>query len=401
MIMLICMTLFSSTAENQHNDNRLTDLSEPNPQLSEMVLREIVLLVSQNGMTLDSWPESAKKNLVTTLLQNENPFDEFADKLLSDGSVSDSVRVVQISEALSSRYLDMAAVIYSIAEAGWGRYLRDWTAEQYIWFQGLLNENNIRIANPSIEFLIPKEGFDINKEEAIAIASAYIDQESTVFDKSISDYTLEQCFFCRLDDGHPGWVLSFYGDDDSQFDTNGFYIEIYAGGRIAQIQKPMLKKPIIDSFNSLIREKGAFVTWSIEDKYHFSLSYREKYETYLREHPEKQEEMTKTYLHYLLLNNYQLLRDSDISIDEAIRKAVKSVREKYHLSVNSIESDYMFYSSVLNNEQSLRMIRIFMAPKVTIGTERGYRADFNAINGELISIINQDANDSLFSTYYE
>ena len=244
-----------------------------------------------------------------------------------------------------------------------------------------------------------KQSFDADM--AVTTARRYIIETYDVTLEFLENYKLAECSFRSYEtsNGEGEWLVIFAGDsNDSTYDTNTYAIYMNHLGVVMRSFEPTLTNELNEAFMELIKERGMFVTWTLQQKYDFSHEWESRKQTSMHQQNNNKAGIIG-YLQYLMGKNYLLPNSSDISKEEA---TFLSDKEIIHLlgSTNDLAASYSTSHSFLE-VNGLRAWRIFYIPLNRSNTDCGYRVDINSQTGNIMEILHQVADEQEWATYYE
>lgn len=314
---------------------------------------------------------------------------------------NDSAGEFELDHILKSYFGTSAPSLLDVFEREWGRYLVDWTPEQTVYYHQLLDENGLG-AETRIDFAIPQQETDIDRDHAVEEAFRLTAEKFGLNEEQQNALRLEECYFSYISEGQTAWTIIFTGNQGTENITGDAYLVRLAGdGRVLQTEGPSAQVELFDEFNQLFLNNGAFVTWSVEQKFDFVKVWRERVQHLLIEQPEVKARFDGSYMDYLLSIDFRLPQVDSIPNEKAADIAVNAIAESYRLSRDELIQRYdTCFSFVSRSDNSLAW-RVFLVPRHRFDTHCSYKVDLDAVTGSLIEMIQQDAKDSEFATYYE
>ena len=144
----------------------------------------------------------------------------------------------------------------------------------------------------------------LDNDTVISIAQKYIMERYAVTAEVLNQYPLAECSYLTRDEGE--WLVIFAGDcADPKYDTNTYTVYLTPQGEVKTASEPLLANDMNETFQQLIRERGMFVTWTLQQKFDFSQEWKQKDETNEQQRPDNEARIS-AYMQYLGQKEYLL-----------------------------------------------------------------------------------------------
>lgn len=244
--------------------------------------------------------------------------------------------------------------------------------------------------------------YDVTEAQAIIFAKGVL-TEVYGYEEQAADHLIPTAQFIYSPKyffgEEPIWSVTFTDPESGALLNNVFLAHNGNFVEIAAFDDAMAYRcPLNEEFDELVKERGQFVTWSIEQKAEFTQTWLSKVDDWAAGGNSNERERVRDYIYNLTSFMFLLPRESDISENESLEKAKQAYLAATGLGIDALD-DFIYYKSFLLDDSVTFYIpdqepkwRWFFVPKLQVGdNDYGYRIDIDAKTGETISIVRQVA----------
>ena len=229
--------------------------------------------------------------------------------------------------------------------------------------------------------LLPEEEGAISEEDALAIASSALADRFQVTPAILEEYTVNPFFSnmeVQTDVWQKRWRLGF--EAPSGYDSS-YAVELNTDGNIVLCE--CYNDRAIDGaeryYSRLLEEKGAFFTWSLEDKASFAKSFPTMFTQ-----QQIQESQYCQELLAILAMGFCLPTPEAISSAEALALAVTATQQRYQLDDGWADAFSVYFSFFQRADGTYVWRVIFWGSQ--LGDYQGGLAELDAATGTVLDI---------------